>query len=214
MLRPAAGFQSRRTCGPSHERAPVSAASPLSPELVLVDPELAAVLRPVARAGPSFAEPPRVAAPSTSERASPVRRRTIGALAGLVALLALQETTATEHVNEPVPVISRALPPIPPGRTDAAPRPLPHAARPPHRRPPPVIAWRAVRGAAYYDLVLWREGRRVRDLWPRTPQLALVSLAPGRYLWFAYPGFGPRSAGRFGPLAGSGSVVVRAGKNR
>jgi hypothetical protein len=54
----------------------------------------------------------------------------------------------------------------------------------------------------------------VLDRWPREPRLALAALAPGRYLWFAYPGLGPRAAARFGPLAGSGTLVVRTRKNR
>jgi hypothetical protein len=34
------------------------------------------------------------------------------------------------------------------------------------------------------------------------------SLAPGRYLWFAYPGFGPKASARYGKHAQSGVLVV------
>jgi hypothetical protein len=85
----------------------------------------------------------------------------------------------------------------------------PAAVRGPGAAPPRII-WPPVVDADYYDVVLWRAGVRVLDLWPRQPAVALrgpkaPSLAPGDYLWFAYPGFGARSAARFGPLAGSGT---------
>jgi hypothetical protein len=81
------------------------------------------------------------------------------------------------------------------------------------------LQWDAVPSATYYNVVLWRDGRRILDLWPVSPRIVLptayvdhgsqVRLSPGRYLWFVYPGFGPKSAREYGALAGSGVVVIR-----
>jgi len=103
-------------------------------------------------------------------------------------------------------------------------------AKPAHERPvSPVHAvggralrrlhWSAVAGATYYNLVLWRDGKRVLDLWPTSPRVVLPTtsvnrgplarLSPGRYLWFVYPGFGAKTAQKFGALAGTGALVVQ-----
>jgi hypothetical protein len=81
------------------------------------------------------------------------------------------------------------------------------------------LRWNAVAGATYYNLVLWREGKRVLDLWPTSPRVVVPTtlvkhgpkarLSPGRYLWFVYPGFGAKSARHYGALAGSGVLVVQ-----
>lgn len=81
-----------------------------------------------------------------------------------------------------------------------------------------VVHWSPVPSATYYDLVLWRDGKRVLDLWPETATATLSAtrtldgarkgLRPGRYLWFAYPGLGSRATRRYGEMAASGSVVI------
>jgi hypothetical protein len=81
------------------------------------------------------------------------------------------------------------------------------------------LQWNAVAGATYYNLVLWRDGKRVLDLWPTSPRVVvpttsvnhrpLARLSPGRYLWFAYPGFGAKPAQKYGALAGTGVLVVQ-----
>jgi hypothetical protein len=86
---------------------------------------------------------------------------------------------------------------------------------PPGRR----LRWKAVAGASYYDLILWHGGRRVLDLWPTEPGAVLSTawsydgkrhrLLPGRYLWFAYAGFGAKASRHYGALAGNGILVVR-----
>jgi hypothetical protein len=81
------------------------------------------------------------------------------------------------------------------------------------------LRWNAVAGATYYNLILWRDGTRILDLWPTTPRAVVPTtsvnhgprsrLSPGRYLWFVYPGFGPKPARHYGALAGSGVLVVQ-----
>jgi hypothetical protein len=88
------------------------------------------------------------------------------------------------------------------------------AARTGHR-----LRWNAVAGATYYNLVLWRDGKRVLDLWPTSPRVAVPTasvnhgsqarLSPGRYLWFVYPGFGAKPARNYGALVGTGVLVVQ-----
>jgi hypothetical protein len=84
---------------------------------------------------------------------------------------------------------------------------------------PPLLRWRAAPGAAYYNVQLFRRGQKLLSTWPRTPQLPLTEswtylgqerhLAPGRYTWFVWPGFGPLARGSYGSLLGQGSFDVR-----
>ena len=82
------------------------------------------------------------------------------------------------------------------------------------------LQWKPVARARYYDVVLWRDGKRVADLWPTAPRVVLpvtpldhestsTRLSPGRYLWFVYPGFGAKPAQQYGALAQSGVLVVQ-----
>ena len=83
---------------------------------------------------------------------------------------------------------------------------------------PPRLAWKAVKGATYYNVQLWRDGR-ILSAWPRSTSLRLrrtwvyegrrYRLTKGRYRWYVWPGLGARSKKTFGPLLGSSSFVVR-----
>jgi len=82
---------------------------------------------------------------------------------------------------------------------------------------PPVLRFPAVSGASYYHVQLFRQGKRILAAWPLEPQLALrqswkwagrsYRLTPGRYHWFAWAGFGRRSAARY-KLLGSARFIV------
>jgi hypothetical protein len=82
----------------------------------------------------------------------------------------------------------------------------------------PSLSWHPVKGASYYNLVIWRGHRRVLDVWPNSTHVLLPkswkyngvrgSLSPGRYLWFAYPGFGTRASARYGTSVQSGILIV------
>ena len=81
-----------------------------------------------------------------------------------------------------------------------------------------ALAWKAVKGASYYNLIVWRNGGRVLDLWPSANHARLPAswrykgvrrkLVPGRYLWFVHPGFGPKIDARYGGPVQSGVLVV------
>jgi hypothetical protein len=86
-----------------------------------------------------------------------------------------------------------------------------------HLSAPPILTWTPVTGASYYNVQLYHNGK-VLSTWPDRPSLQLRHrwrfdghrhrLAPGRYRWFVWPGFGKRSAARYGHAIGSGTFVV------
>jgi hypothetical protein len=97
---------------------------------------------------------------------------------------------------------------------------------------PPLLAWRAVSGASYYNLQLYYgvgkafrriasvdvTGRKVLSAWPLKPRYRLAktwkykgkkrALSRGHYRWYVYPGIGKRSANKYGPLVGSSDFYV------
>jgi hypothetical protein len=89
-----------------------------------------------------------------------------------------------------------------------------------HLTAPPMLSWTSVPRADYYNVQLFRDGKMVKVLsrWPDRAGLQLrrtwrfngrrYRLRPGKYRWYVWPGFGHRSAGRYGQLIGSGTFVV------
>jgi hypothetical protein len=98
---------------------------------------------------------------------------------------------------------------------------------------PPLLAWRRVPGASYYNVQLFYgvankalrrvallsvSGRKVLSAWPLQPRYRLKkawtfkrkrhTLARGRYRWYVYPGFGKRTAHKYGPLIGQSDFFV------
>jgi hypothetical protein len=86
---------------------------------------------------------------------------------------------------------------------------------------PPLLAWSAVPKATYYNVQLFRAGKKVFTAWPTGESLRLARawrfdgrvqrLSPGRYRWFVWPGFGERTASRYGKLVGTRTFVVTRG---
>ncbi len=75
----------------------------------------------------------------------------------------------------------------------------------------PLLSWKAVPKAAYYNVVVTRSGRRVATGWPlglswRAPR----HLAPGLYRWYVWPGYGAKDRARYGHLIGTASFRVTA----
>ena len=81
----------------------------------------------------------------------------------------------------------------------------------------PILRWAVTRGASYYNVQLYRGSKRVFAAWPTTNQLGLPAgwrwnghkqrLGPGRYRWYVWAGFGPRSFARYRTV-GSAQFVV------
>ncbi len=84
---------------------------------------------------------------------------------------------------------------------------------------PPVLRWSRATGATYYNVQLWRNGRKILSVWPAEPRYALrrawtfagkrYRLSPGTYRWYVWPGLGARAASRYGKLLGTRTFVMR-----
>jgi hypothetical protein len=82
----------------------------------------------------------------------------------------------------------------------------------------PLLRWTPVRKARYYNVQVFREGRKVLSAWPTRPRLRLPRrwkhqgrlerLVPGEYKWLVWPGRGARSKGDYGRLIGSSRFTV------
>jgi hypothetical protein len=75
-----------------------------------------------------------------------------------------------------------------------------------------LFRWAQVPNARYYNLQLWLGPRRLGSWWPSHAWLRLPArwrfdgrqqrLVDGEYQWYLWPGRGPRSLGRYGPMLG------------
>jgi hypothetical protein len=105
-------------------------------------------------------------------------------------------------------------------RTKAGPRliaPRQGAERSPKH--PPLLRWTPVRRAGYYNLQLFREGRKILSAWPDRTQYRLKRewsyagrrhrLSKGIYQWYVWPGYGARSDRRFGRMIGHHALRLR-----
>jgi hypothetical protein len=80
----------------------------------------------------------------------------------------------------------------------------------------PVLRWHARPGARYYNLQLFRNGRKILSAWPSRSHYTLRAgwryrghrhhLVAGRYRWYAWAGYGPRSRHRYGTKPARGVV--------
>jgi hypothetical protein len=86
-------------------------------------------------------------------------------------------------------------------------------------RTAPTFRWAGVRGARFYNIQLWKNGEKVLSTWPGKARQVLsrrwwyrghrYSLSRGVYVWYVWPGFGPRTKARYGQLLGYASFRVR-----
>jgi len=82
----------------------------------------------------------------------------------------------------------------------------------------PILRWRRISGAGYYNVQLFRGSRRIYSTWPAKRQIGLqttwtwsghqFSLSPGRYRWYVWAGFGARRSAQY-HIVGSAHFVVR-----
>jgi hypothetical protein len=90
----------------------------------------------------------------------------------------------------------------------------------PRAAPRPMLRWRRVRGAGYYNVQLFRGSKRIYAAWPTLHQVGLPAtwkwsghrfrLSPGRYRWYVWAGFGPRTLAHY-RIVGSARFVVPGG---
>jgi hypothetical protein len=86
-------------------------------------------------------------------------------------------------------------------------------------RPPVLIDWTSVRNATYFNLQLWRNGRKVLTVWPSRSRYSIPArwsfngkryfLGREHYVVYVWPGFGPKAAARYGRLLGSTKFIGR-----
>jgi hypothetical protein len=83
---------------------------------------------------------------------------------------------------------------------------------------PPLLVWAPVRKASYFNVQLWRGNQKLLSTWPADARLQLSrtwrydgrvrQLEPGVYTWYVWPGIGPRSAAKYGPMLGKSTFRV------
>jgi large repetitive protein len=83
----------------------------------------------------------------------------------------------------------------------------------------PLLVWTKIGKASYYNVQLFHGTRKVLTEWPHVAKLGVkrtwlysnrrYRLRSGTYRWYVWPGFGPRSQGRYGQLLGQGTFTVR-----
>jgi hypothetical protein len=83
----------------------------------------------------------------------------------------------------------------------------------------PTFRWAAVRGASFYNIQLYQRGSKVLSAWPNRARQRLTkrwsyrgrhfTLRKGIYVWYVWPGFGPKAKSHYGQLLGEGSFRVR-----
>jgi hypothetical protein len=88
-----------------------------------------------------------------------------------------------------------------------------------HASSRPLLRWTNVRRATYYNVQLYRDGRKVLSAWPRRPRYQIERrwryagrdqrLSRGRYVWYVWPGYGQQSRANYGDLVGRRAFIVR-----
>jgi len=78
-------------------------------------------------------------------------------------------------------------------------------------RAAPRLSWKAHRRSAYYNLQVFRNGKRVLVAWPsRTSYRPVRTLEAGTYVWYVWPAVRHKGASpTFGALIGRATFVVR-----
>ena len=84
---------------------------------------------------------------------------------------------------------------------------------------PPLLRWKRPRDATYYNVQLYYGPQKVLSAWPSRARQKLAPswsyqgrnfrLQKGTYRWYVWPGFGSRSAARYGKLLGTSTFRVR-----
>jgi hypothetical protein len=102
---------------------------------------------------------------------------------------------------------------VPASALFSSPRPGAHLSR------PPLLDWRAVPKATYFNVQLYFRSTKILSAWPARSRFKLgrswsyqghvYRLKKGVYRWYVWPGFGPRANARYGQLLGQASFIVK-----
>jgi hypothetical protein len=83
----------------------------------------------------------------------------------------------------------------------------------------PLLRWQPRANATYYNVQIYRNGKKILSRWPTRARFQLTTqwryqgrlyrLRDGRYLWFVFPGFGKKTADRYGRVMGHSTFFKR-----
>jgi hypothetical protein len=83
---------------------------------------------------------------------------------------------------------------------------------------PPILRWRRVAEASYYNVQLWRGGVKLLSVWPVGTSFQLkrkwayqgrrFTMTRGAYRWYVWPGIGARAEVRYGAILGRQTFTV------
>jgi hypothetical protein len=83
---------------------------------------------------------------------------------------------------------------------------------------PPTLRWTEIPKATYYNVQLFK-GSKILSAWPTHASFKLAKswrfggrrhrLAPGRYHWYVWPGYGPQRDAHYGKAVGNATFVIR-----
>ena len=86
-------------------------------------------------------------------------------------------------------------------------------------RTAPLLRWQPVAGATFYNVQLYRNGRKLLSTWPGTAKLRLARtwtyagkrhrLEPGLYTWYVWGARGTRARPVYGKVLGSSTFTVK-----
>jgi hypothetical protein len=209
----------------------------LTPELALVDPELAQrareklpTVQPQAVVERTVAPSPPVA--TRGRRVGRVLVVSIAVLGAVGAGLAVPAVLLEDRTTAPSPAAPLAVQTADPteagpgAATPASPAPLETQAGAGGNTAeaaaagPRAFGWVPVARASHYHVAFFRGDQKIFETWPRRPPLVMkprwtfegrrFSLSPGEYRWVVRPGFGPRSAARYGkPIVDASLLIPR-----
>jgi ribosomal protein L35AE/L33A len=134
-------------------------------------------------------------------------------------------------MNDDAPPLPPPPPPLPPPPPPPPPLPPPPPSRPPAHHPPlyqppsgarltvpPVLKWRGVKRARFYNLQLYRKGRKLLSIWPARTSLKLhkrwtyqgrsFRMTRGAYTWIVWPAYGSRTQPRYGSMVGQSTFKI------
>ena len=84
---------------------------------------------------------------------------------------------------------------------------------------PPLLRWKAVKGATFYNVQVYRNGRKLLSTWPGAAKLKLkrtwtyagkrYRLQPGVYKWYVWGARGTRAKPVYGSVLGSSTFTVK-----
>jgi hypothetical protein len=87
---------------------------------------------------------------------------------------------------------------------------------------PPVLRWVKVPGASFYNVQVFRNGRKILSAWPLRTSLRLRrtwiwngkrrNLVPATYRWFVWPAYRRKGRTEYGKSLGHSDFVVPAGR--